>query len=94
MREDSPAYGSEGQRPSPPADEILAEAAVSMDQIIRKHAVVRWRENIDAQNRMRNDLDDFLFDLQKEKGFTLSYAQMDAIIEAVIRIAMHRTDDV
>jgi type I restriction enzyme R subunit len=94
LREDSPAYGSEAQRPAPPADEILAEAAVSMDQIIRKHAVVRWRENIDAQNRMRNDLDDFLFDLQKEKGFTLSYAQMDAIIEAVIRIAMHRTDDV
>lgn len=94
LREDSPAYGSETQRPAPPADEILAEAAVSMDQIIRKHAVVRWRENIDAQNRMRNDLDDFLFDLQKEKGFTLSYAQMDAIIEAVIRIAMHRTDDV
>lgn len=43
---------------------------------------------------MRNDLDDFLFDLQKEKGFPLSYAQMDAIIEAVIRIAMHRADDV
>ena len=63
-------------------------------EIIRKHAVVRWRENVDAQNRMRNDLDDFLFHLQKEKGFTLSYAQMDAIIEAVIRIAMHRTDDV
>ena len=94
LREDGPAYGGEAQRPAPPADEILAEAAVSMDQIIRKHAVVRWRENIDAQNRMRNDLDDFLFDLQKEKGFTLSYAQMDAIIEAVIRIAMHRTDDV
>lgn len=94
LREDSAAYSAETKRPVPPADEILAEAAVSMDQIIRKHAVVRWRENVDAQNRMRNDLDDFLFDLQKEKGFTLSYAQMDAVIEAVIRIALHRTDDV
>ncbi|MBN9689241.1 MAG: type I restriction endonuclease subunit R [Verrucomicrobia bacterium] len=94
LREPSPAYSGEAKRPAPPADENLAEAAVSMDQIIRKHAVVRWRENVDAQNRMRNDLDDFLFHLQKEKGFTLSYAQMDAIIEAVIRIAMHRTDDV
>jgi type I restriction enzyme R subunit len=94
LREDAPAYGGDAKPSAPPADTILAEAAVSMDQIIRKHAVVRWRENVDAQNRMRNDLDDFLFDLQKEKGFTLSYAQMDAIIEAVIRIAMHRTDDV
>ena len=65
-----------------------------MDKIIRKHAVVRWRENVDAQNRMRNDLDDFLFKLQKDKGITLSFTQMDAIIETVIRIAMHRTDDV
>ncbi len=94
LREEGPAYGGEANRPAPPADEILAEAALSMDQIIRRHNVVRWRENIDAQNRMRNDLDDFLFDLQKEKGFTLSYSQMDAIIENVIRIAMHRTDDV
>lgn len=94
LREDAPAYGGPSKPSAPPADTILAEAALSMDEIIRKHAVVRWRENVDAQNRMRNDLDDFLFDLQKEKGFTLSYAQMDAIIEAVIRIAMHRTDDV
>jgi hypothetical protein len=43
---------------------------------------------------MRNDLDDSLFTLQQEKGFVLSYAQMDAIIEAMIRIALHRIDDV
>lgn len=93
-REDSPPYGGDGRRPNSPVDEVLAEAAVQMDQIIRKHAVVRWRENVDAQNRMRNDLDDFLFGLQKDGGLTLSYAQMDAIIEAMIRIAMHRINDV
>lgn len=94
LREDGPAYGGSSKVTTPPADAVLAGAAVSMDQIIRKHAVVRWRENVDAQNRMRNDLDDFLFDLQKKSGFALSYAQMDAIIEAVLRIAMHRTNDV
>jgi len=94
VREDpaSKEGGSAGS--NSPTDEILAEAAVAMDKIIRKHAVVRWRENVDAQNRMRNDLDDFLFDLQRQKEITLSYAQMDAIIEAVIRVAMHRTEDV
>lgn len=30
LREDGPAYGGEAQRPAPPADEILAEAAASM----------------------------------------------------------------
>lgn len=94
VSEGAAAYGDNIAKPPPPTDGLLAEASVSMDKIIRRHNVVRWRENMDAQNRMRNDLDDFLFDLQKQKGITLSFAQMDAIIEAVIRIAMHRTDDV
>jgi type I restriction enzyme R subunit len=94
VREDPQPYGADLPARKPTPDEVLAEAACEMEKIIRKHAVVRWRENIDAQNRMRNDLDDFLFDLQKRKGTVLSYTQMDAIIENVIRIAMHRTDDV
>ncbi|MBL9153303.1 MAG: type I restriction endonuclease subunit R [Verrucomicrobiales bacterium] len=92
--DDGPRYGGDRPKAPPPADQLLAEAAVDMDQIIRRHAVVRWRENLDAQNRMRNDLDDFLFALQRQRGVTLSFAQMDAIIEAAIRIAIHRTDDV
>ena len=94
VREDAPAYGADLPPRKPAADEVLAEAAFEMEKIIRKHAVVRWRENVDAQNRMRNDLDDFLFGLQKQKAIALSFTQMDAIIENVIRIAMHRTDDV
>jgi len=92
VREEGAEYrtGSPGTR----VEDVLAEVACEMEDIIRKHAVVRWRENSDAQNRMRNDLDDFLFDLQKKKGLQLEFAQMDAIIESAIRIAMHRTDDV
>lgn len=94
VREGAASYGGANEKGQNSTDQILAEAAMAMDQIIRRHAVVRWRENVDAQNRMRNDLDDFLFDLQKQKGITLNYAQMDAVIEAVLRIAIHRTDDV
>ncbi|WP_035616165.1 type I restriction endonuclease subunit R [Haloferula sp. BvORR071] len=80
--------------PEAALERILAQAACTMEDIIRRHAVVRWRENVDAQNRMRNDLDDFLFKLQKDRGISISYDQMDAIIEAAISIAIHRTDDV
>jgi hypothetical protein len=96
--EDSPAYSGEAKRPDAASrrDCWLRLPAVNMDQIwCVKHAVVRWRENSqDAQNRMRNDLDDLLFrPAAGERRFTLSYAQMDAIIEAVIRIAMHTQPD-
>jgi len=94
VREDPVDYKTSRSTPPVTVDSILAEAACSMEDIIRKHAVVRWRENIDAQNRMRNDLDDFLFTLQTQKGVAMSYEQMDKIIEAVIKIAIHRTDDV
>jgi hypothetical protein len=43
---------------------------------------------------MRNDIDDLLFRLQAEKGLKLTLAQMDAIIEASLRIARNRTQDV
>ncbi|MCW1883098.1 type I restriction endonuclease subunit R [Luteolibacter flavescens] len=94
LREDPVEYRVSRPAPPDPIEQVLAGAACDMEDIIRKHAVVRWRENVDAQNRMRNDLDDFLFRLQKEKGIPMSYEQMDAIIEAVITIAIHRSDDV
>jgi len=90
VREDPQPYGKDLHALKLAADEVLAEAACEMEQIIRKHAVVRWRENIDVRNRMRDDLDDFLFDLQKRKGIALSFTPMDAIMENVIRIATHR----
>jgi type I restriction enzyme R subunit len=93
VREDSPDE-DERAGATTPVDAILAAAACQIEDIIRRHAVVRWRENPDAQNRMRNDLDDFLFALQDEKGIKISLAQMDAIIESAIRIARNRTTDV
>ncbi|HEY5892675.1 MAG TPA: HsdR family type I site-specific deoxyribonuclease [Chthoniobacterales bacterium] len=92
VREDSPTNGRKAA--FDPVDELLASAACQIEDIIRKHAVVRWRENADAQNRMRNDLDDFLFALQDEKGIRLTLVQMDAIIESALRIARNRTNDV
>ncbi|MFT3991725.1 MAG: type I restriction endonuclease subunit R [Luteolibacter sp.] len=94
VREDPVEYKMSRSTAPVSTEAILAEAACSMEDIIRKHAVVNWRDNVDAQNRMRNDLDDFLFSLQAQKGITISYDQMDAVIEAAIGIAIHRTNDV
>ena len=92
IREDPLEYGGKPVRD--PVEDVLASAACQIEDIIRRHAVVRWRENPDAQNRMRNDLDDFLFALQDEKKISLTLAQMDAIIEAALRIARNRINDV
>jgi len=94
VHEDQAPYGagSETQKSPPQMAELLAEVACDIERIVRLHAIVRWRENADAQNAMRNDLDDLLFSLQRTKGISLTFEQMDAILEAVLRIARNRSD--
>lgn len=94
VHEDQAPYGagSETQKSPLQMAELLAEVACDIERIVRLHAIVRWRENADAQNAMRNDLDDLLFSLQRTKGISLTFEQMDAILEAVLRIARNRSD--
>jgi len=94
LSEDQSAYEKQAMRPSASATmtELLAEVACDIERIIRKHAIVRWRDNTDAQNAMRNDLDDLLFSLQRTKGLSIGFDQMDAILEAILRIARNRSD--
>ncbi|MCH7226267.1 type I restriction endonuclease subunit R [Haloferula sp. A504] len=94
LHEDPAQYKTRNDPESVTFEQVMAEAACEMEDIIRRHAVVRWRENQDAQNRMRNDLDDFFVELQGEKGISLSWDQVDAIVDAVLGIAINRRDDV
>jgi type I restriction enzyme, R subunit len=75
-------------------NEKAAAIAVRLEEIIREHAIVRWRENHDAQNRMRNAIDDYLFEMQEAEGVTLSLEQMDALMESCLRISRNRPQDV
>jgi type I restriction enzyme, R subunit len=76
------------------AAELRARISLRIDEIIRRHAVVRWRDNQDAQNRMRNDIDDYLFELRDAEGVELSPTQMDSLMEECLRIARNRPQDV
>lgn len=51
---------------------LRAEMSLRMEKIIREEAIVRWRENPDVQNRMRNAMDDYLFQLKQERGLLLT----------------------
>ena len=94
VRESSAPYGSEVLSEDAVIDQIRAEMSLRMEEIIRNDAVVRWRENPDAQNRMRNQMDDFLFKLQSTRGITLTLKQMDSLIESCLQIARNRPNDV
>ena len=93
VREEAEGYGT-----SEPGfsviDHLRAAMSLKLEEIIREEAIVRWRDNPDVQNRMRNAMDDYLFQLKQARGITLTLEQMDAIIEACLSIARNRPDDV
>ena len=60
VREDSVPYGSEELSVEATIEQIRAEMSLRMEKIIRDAAIVRWRDNPDAQNRMRNQMDELL----------------------------------
>lgn len=69
-------------------DEIAADAAMRIHEIFQSHWKVQFWDDADAQKRVMNDIDDFLFDeLKGDKGVNLSVEQMDEIIERSLHIA-------
>jgi type I restriction enzyme, R subunit len=71
-----------------------AEAAQIMLDRIEQRRVVNWAQRDDIQNEMRNDLDDYLFDVVRdEKGYALTPAVMDDIIDRLLSIARARMPD-
>jgi type I restriction enzyme, R subunit len=71
-----------------------AEAAETMLDIIAKRRVVNWMQRDDIQNEMRNDLDDYLFDVMRDgKGHPLTPDLMDEIIDRILSVARARLAD-
>jgi type I restriction enzyme R subunit len=93
VREEAEGYGTSEPGISE-FDRLRAEMSLKLEEIIREEAIVRWRDNSDVQNRMRNAMDDYLFQLKQARGITLTLDQMDAVIEACLSIARNRPNDV
>jgi len=71
-------------------DEVIAEAALAVDEIIERHRIVHWIHNVDIQNQMRNEIEDFLFDFKERTGYEITFDDIDAIMEQCLDIARVR----
>ena len=73
------------------AKAVAAGAAVSIWAIVERNKVVGFWDNLDAQRRTMNEMDDFLYDeIRGQRGIPLSTAEMDEIIDRSMRLARHR----
>lgn len=69
---------------------LVSYAAVKIEEIIRRNAIVDWTYNEDAKNVMRQEVDDFLFGLLEKEAIKLPLEAIDAIIEECINVAIAR----
>jgi type I restriction enzyme R subunit len=73
------------------AQTTAAEAAMAVWDIFRRNRKVGYWDDLDAQRRTMNEIDDYLYDEVKgAQGIALSTDEMDAIIEKAMQLARHR----
>jgi type I restriction enzyme R subunit len=70
--------------------EISADIAIRIDQIIESNLVVDWTLNTDIQNRMLNDIEEYLFSIKGKYDIPLGLDSIDLIMERVLNIARNR----
>jgi type I restriction enzyme R subunit len=70
--------------------EFSAEAALEFDQIVDRRRIVNWTTNVDVQNRVRQDFEDYLFDLKARSGLDLGFDVIDQIVDECVEVAKVR----
>lgn len=70
--------------------DAAAAIALGLDDIVLRNRVVDWVKNVDVQNTMRNEMDDYLYEVKDTVGVELSFDDLDLIIEGVLDIAKKR----
>ncbi len=87
----NPLFANEGVS-TETLEKIVSEAAIAIYKIIQQHWKVQFWDDMDAQRRAMNDIDDYLYDqIKGARKLELSLRQMDEIIEKSMQIARHRT---
>ena len=70
--------------------DFAAEISEEITKIITKHSQVDWTNNKTIHDRISQDIDDLFYGYEKERGLTLSFDDIDKIIENVKTIALRR----
>ena len=71
-------------------DNRLSDAALAVDEVIERNRIVNWTRDQDTQNRIRNEIEDFLFDFKGKEGIKITFEDIDMIMEQCLDIARVR----
>ena len=71
-------------------EDLLSDVAIRIDGIIENNIIVNWITNIDVQNRMRTEIEDYLFELKNHTKMDITFDDIDLILDQTLDIARIR----
>jgi type I restriction enzyme R subunit len=75
------------------SEELYISIILDIFAIIKNEAIVDWYKNMDVKRKMRNSIDDYLYDVVKgEKGIEIDNDHIKAVIDNVMLLAENNFD--
>ena len=75
------------------SEDIYISIILDIFSLIKKEAIVDWYKNNDVKRKIRNSIDDYLYDVVKEKkGIDIKYDDIKIIIDDVMKLAENNFD--
>ncbi len=65
----------------------VAEAGVEIEEIVSSLIITDWKKNVDIQNKMENQIEDYLIGKRSQLGIEISFDEIDAILIKCLRVA-------
>ena len=72
------------------ATDLNADMAIRIEELIDHHKIRDWTQNPDVQARMKNDIEDYLYSVKGRYNLTLTWNEIDHILDQVIHTAKQR----
>ncbi len=72
------------------SDDLAAETAVRLEDIIRDHKIRDWTKNQDVKNLMMNEIEDYLYSLKGRHELAMDMDTIEQITNQVLAIAERR----
>jgi len=65
----------------------VAEAGLEIEEIVNNLIITDWKKNVDIQNRMENQIEDYLIGKRSQLGIEISFDEIDSILIKCLRVA-------
>lgn len=65
----------------------LAQAGIQIGKIVENLTIRDWKRNIDVQNNMENEIEDYLIEHRKNLGLEITFDEIDKILAKCLKVA-------